>query len=701
MTDPAPSRRLHLGAFALFLLAYQLIAALAGKTRPGVVMLSLAYLVIPLGASLAAFRAARRAAPGDRTPRMLLAAALALMSLGEAWWAAWQIFVDPAGPPGPDPSDAAFLAGYFCLLFFIARILWNRFGSLTILGRLGITIDGIQMTTIAILMVTMIILPNLLKEGGGPESFVYSSYVLLDLVILIGLLLAALIGDRGRWEGWMARAAGGMALIATADLVFNYLIAAGTYTVGIPVSALLDGAWMTGYYLLGTAAISYGEANDRPLSAFRRISRPRGIEAAPLLTGVLAIPVLMWQGRHEAAGEASYWIWVTAATWIGMLVVSRVAVIAADNRELASRSITDPLTGVTNHRFFQERLGIEVDRARRNDEPLSLALLDLDDLRTVNNTRGHLAGDRRIREVASAIAETVRATDTVSRVGGDEFAVILPGTKTIDAYAVIDRVVDEIAARQATQAVRTTVSVGMVSFPEHAADRDELADKAGEALQAAKDAGRNRVVVYEPGTGGRTTEERIRAVEAESLLRTVRSLAAAVDARDAYTHSHSRSVTKLAVALARRLGFTAGHVDQLKIAALLHDVGKIGTPDHVLRKPGELNDEEYRIVMGHPELGERILASAVSPEVLPWVLCHHERWDGSGYPGGISGEAIPIEARIIAVCDTFDAMTSDRPYRLALPVERAVAEIEAFSGRQFDPAIATAFVTMIREADPV
>jgi putative nucleotidyltransferase with HDIG domain len=156
-------------------------------------------------------------------------------------------------------------------------------------------------------------------------------------------------------------------------------------------------------------------------------------------------------------------------------------------------------------------------------------------------------------------------------------------------------------------------------------------------------------------------------------------------------------VAALAVALARRLEFSPNHVDQLKIAALLHDIGKIGTPDHVLRKPGPLDDEEYRIVKGHSELGERILSSVVSPELLPWVACHHERWDGGGYPRGISGEKIPLEARIIAVCDTYDAMTSDRPYRSGLPVEEAIREIETFAGRQFDPRIATVFVTMMRE----
>ncbi len=684
------------GAFLLLAAAYVVIAAAGGDGPAWVAAMSLVYMAFPMLAALSAKATSRTADPDDRRFWRWLAGGMILMVAGEAWWAVWQVFVDPAGRSGFGAADFFFLPAYLLQLAAILSLLWNRFGVLTNLGRLKHTIDGLMLVTLAAVLVTM--LPPALAPGKLAPTGYYTVYALIDLVILTGLILSVLIVKRSERRRWEMIVAAGMALFAVADLIFNQLLSLGSYEMGETGSALLDVVWMAGYFLIAAGATNYRDRSLLPKLASSR-SVAWGVEAAPLLVTATAIPLFMYAARFRAISDASYWIWVTAATWLGMLAASRVAVIAADNRELASRSITDPLTGVTNHRYFHERLGFEVDRARRTVEPLSLAMFDLDELRLVNDTRGHLAGDRRIGLVASAITDTIRTTDTVSRIGGDEFAVILPGTGSLDAHAVVGRIVDEIVARQAGQAVRTTSSVGVASFPEHAADKEELITTAEAALHAAKDGGRNRVVIYEPGTaGGRTTEERIRAVEAESLLRTVRALAAAVDARDAYTHSHSRSVATLAVEIAHHLGFSATHIEQLKIAALLHDIGKIGIPDHVLRKASALDDEEYRIVKEHSGLGERILSSVVSPELLPWVACHHERWDGGGYPRGIAGEEIPLEARIIAICDTYDAMTSDRPYRSGLPVDQAIREIETFAGRQFDPRVASAFVTMMREA---
>jgi diguanylate cyclase (GGDEF)-like protein/putative nucleotidyltransferase with HDIG domain len=688
-------RVLRWGLFVLVAAGYLLIAVSGGDGPAWVAAMSVIYLGFPVMATISAMSAARAAGSDDRGFWRLLAVGMALMAAGEGWWAAWQVFVDPAGPSGFGIADLLFLPAYVMQIAAIVSLLWNRFAALTNFGRLKHTIDGLMLVTLAVVLATMLA-PALASGAGSPPGY-YTIYALLDLAILVGLVLSVLIVKRPIRQRWETIVAGGMALFAAADLIFNQLSSPGSYVMGGPGSALLDIVWMAGYFLIAAGAVHHRECAPMPASALSR-SMAQGMEASPLLVAATAIPLFMYAARFRAISDTSYWIWVTAATWLGMLAASRVAVIAADNRELASHSIIDPLTGVTNHRYFHERLRLELDRARRTAEPLTLAHFDLDQLRMVNDTRGHLAGDRRIRLVASSIIEAVRTTDTVSRIGGDEFAVILPGTGSLDAYAVVDRILAEIVASQAGQDVRTTASVGLASFPEHAVVKEELTAGAEEALHRAKDGGRNQVVIYEPGVaGGRTTEARIRAVEAESLLRTVRALAAAVDARDAYTHSHSRSVAALAVALARRLEFSPNHVDQLKIAALLHDIGKIGTPDHVLRKPGPLDDEEYRIVKGHSELGERILSSVVSPELLPWVACHHERWDGGGYPRGISGEKIPLEARIIAVCDTYDAMTSDRPYRSGLPVEEAIREIETFAGRQFDPRIATVFVTMMRE----
>jgi HD-GYP domain-containing protein (c-di-GMP phosphodiesterase class II) len=191
----------------------------------------------------------------------------------------------------------------------------------------------------------------------------------------------------------------------------------------------------------------------------------------------------------------------------------------------------------------------------------------------------------------------------------------------------------------------------------------------------------------------------MRRLEEESLLRTVRTLAAAVDARDACTHSHSRNVATFSVALARHIGLPEERVRRIEMAALLHDVGKIGIRDSVLTKKDDLDRFEFEMVREHPVLGEKILRSTAAQDILPWVLHHHERWDGNGYPAGLAGNSIPFEARIIALCDAYDAMRSDRPYREGISEAGALLELATTAGGQFDPELTRAFMEVVRSGE--
>jgi len=270
----------------------------------------------------------------------------------------------------------------------------------------------------------------------------------------------------------------------------------------------------------------------------------------------------------------------------------------------------------------------------------------------------------------------------------------MPATGVDEAMEVCRRLGDVIRTGHGEIPPLTT-SVGVAMFPQHAGDAEELIRRADGALYWAKRNGRNRILVFDSDTvEDLSAEERALRVEEQSYLHLVEVLAAAVDARDAYTQYHSQKVAALAASLAGSLGFDDRRVALIRTAALLHDVGKIGVSDVVLRKSGKLSDEEFAQIRQHPELGQRILCASPFADVLPWILSHHERWDGNGYPNGLGGEAIPVEARILAVCDAYDAMVTDRPYREAMDRDQALVELIRGSGTQFDAEIVKAFLRL-------
>jgi diguanylate cyclase (GGDEF)-like protein/putative nucleotidyltransferase with HDIG domain len=330
--------------------------------------------------------------------------------------------------------------------------------------------------------------------------------------------------------------------------------------------------------------------------------------------------------------------------------------------ELSLVSRTDPLTESLNRRGFEERLDAELQESSRNGRPLSLLLLDLDDFKQVNDTLGHAAGDDLLRWVVQTARTTLRPFDQMGRLGGDEFAVLLPAAARHDAVDVGNRM------RQALSE-RISVTIGVAAYPVDGADREELHRAADGELYAAKHGSKAL-----PGFTRRD-------------LGWAASLAHTVDRRMTPPEDHSSEVARYAGVIAAQLGWSGEELGLIRLAGMLHDVGKIAIPDRILLKPGSLTPEEQsEHIRRHPILGAELVSrvEGLGPAVM-WIRHSHENWDGTGYPDGLRGEAIPLGSRMLHVASAFAAMTGRRTYRNTVSAEEALVELERCAGRQFDP----------------
>ncbi len=348
---------------------------------------------------------------------------------------------------------------------------------------------------------------------------------------------------------------------------------------------------------------------------------------------------------------------------------------------------TDALTGVLNHGAMQVRIREEIARARRDKAPLGAVILDLDDFKRVNDTRGHAAGDELLRRVARLLQGELRAYDQVARYGGDEFVLLLPGSDEATTAAVAERCRDAIGGQ---------CSIGVAAWHE-GLDADGLLEQADRALMLAKRTGKGRVAIANP-----EVERELALLQSRSgSPAAVQALAAAIEERDHYTHEHSEQVVHLSRGVAMMLGLPGDDVERIAHAALLHDVGKLAMPPEILDKQGPLTSAEWQVMSEHPIAGERILMRTKDlAGIAPLVRHEHEHWDGTGYPDGLERHRIPIGSRVILACDAYVAMTTSRPYRAALSADDAVAELRAHAGKRYDPEIVDALLDLLGHRPP-
>lgn len=397
-----------------------------------------------------------------------------------------------------------------------------------------------------------------------------------------------------------------------------------------------------------------------------------------------------------------------------------------DLKDKASQNAyLDNLTGLYSHRHFQEVLANELKDAQTKNSSVSVVLFDVNNISKINKEFGHAKGDEVIKAVADKIANNIKQQDSAGRYGGDEIAVILPNMSTEEAKYLAEYITYSISCCSIDSVGPVRVSVGLASYPEASVDQEKLLILAEQAMYISKSKGCKNgmstivssqdydfwddtalnsfasvLTKRHASLGINFEEELVNKFQNEEinshnhLLEVVTSLAGAIDAKDTYTKGHSTSVSRYAVALARALNLPEKEVSRIELGGLLHDVGKIGIPENILRKTAGLNDEEWKIMKQHPTIGaEKVLQpNPLLHDLIPIVKYHHEQWNGKGYPEGLQGEEIPLAARIVAVADTYHALISDRPYRKGMSVEKACEILKMGAGIQWDADLVRQFI---------
>jgi two-component system cell cycle response regulator len=616
------------------------------------------YIALVLGA---AALLALRAFTGEerQAPWLALAASATLWAAGELLY---EIAYSEAPDQAPYPSvaDALWLGAYVAAGAGIVLVLRAR---LRRAFHPTMWLDAaIGAATIAALTATIAFDPVLADTGGATLEVVTDlAYPLADLGLLaLVVTLLALTG----WRPGLGWAVFALALTAQAvsDVLYAREIALGTDGQ----DTLLAPVWPAATLLLAYAAW-------RPLTAPVRSGVPLArVFIFPAVFTSLALGVLVFDHFHAINTLAV----VLAATAIA-LAVARMALSFFDNlrmlRSARHDALTDSLTGLPNRRAFVDDLA----RLLETDTPVQrrkLALFDLDGFKRYNDAYGHPAGDALLQRLSAELADVVAGHGQAYRLGGDEFCLLLEAD---GSDPVLRAAATALEARG--DGFDVTASYGRVALPEDAADSEEALHLADRRMYAAKES--------RPSSAGLQTRSVLLKVLSE---------------REPELHEHSTDVMGLARGVARRLGLPPDAREIVARAAELHDIGKMAIPDAILSKPGPLDEREWRFMRRHTIIGEDILnaAPALQP-VAALVRASHERWDGTGYPDGTAGEAIPEGARIVAVCDAFSAMVQERPYQPGLTVSEAVAEIERCAGEHFDPRVVEAFAAEIRsEAVP-
>ncbi len=596
----------------------------------------------------------------QRTPWLLLGVGLTLWSAAEITNTLYLSKLD--SPPYPSIADAMWLAFYPAS--YVALVLLVR-GRIAGQRRASLWIDGlIAALTVAALCEVLVFQPVIQTSGGTAlEVATDLAYPLCDLLLLS--LVVGVIAMTG-WRPGRAWAliGAGLAAAVAADCIYAYQAANGTYTEG----SILDALWPAATLLVGYAA---WEPPGKSIEL-----RPSGwrVLFLPAVFAGTALGLLVWDHFHHIDTLAMV---LAALTLIAVIV--RTAFTFGENLKMLGYSrreaLTDALTGLGNRRRLMIDLQAEIENAS-TESPRALILFDLDGFKRYNDGFGHPAGDALLARLGRNLSVAVDSWGHAYRLGGDEFCVLVQvGDDGVDRMLEVT----SAALTEHGRGFMIGASHGLVFMPEDATDPSVAMQIADQRLYGNKGARRRSAV-------GQQTRDVLLQVLQE---------------REPAMHQNLHQVAEMAVAVGRKMSLLPEELDEIARAAELHDVGKMAVPDEILNKPGPLDAIELEFIRQHTLVGERILAAApaLSP-VARLVRASHENWDGSGYPDGIRAEQIPLASRIIAVCDAFHAMISQRPYREGVSPDEALAELRLCAGTHFDPEVVRVFERELRREHP-
>jgi two-component system cell cycle response regulator len=470
-------------------------------------------------------------------------------------------------------------------------------------------------------------------------------------------------------------------------------------------------ALVLAYVLIGLAAVAIKRGEQSvpeepsmvPGNPLRTRELPRvwrylmPYTVAPPLVALLVYVAGTNASAHLAAGT-----YILGATFLELVFVREfvgyreLTSFATRTAHLESLAAVDPVTGLPNQRTLSTFLAREVERSDRYGRPCSVLFLDLDHFKALNDMYGHAVGDLALREFSAVVRSGLRVADTLGRWGGEEFVAVLPEADDEDAVAVAERIRSGVTGHrfQCASGVHLTCSIGVATYPGQANNARELIDLADRAMYAAKYLGRNRVEL----AGAENGPDAVMSQEDTAITGAIETLRELLRSRG-HDVEEDRAVSSLAAAIAVSLGCEPSEASIIGTAALIRGVGSLAIPDSVLFRAGPLTDAEWRIVRSCPDLGAELVARVpVLRSLVPIVRSYRERWDGSGYPEGISGAAIPLGARIISVAEAYTAMTSPRPHRPACADSDALDEVARLAGTWFDPQVATALPEALAQA---
>ncbi len=617
----------------------------------------------------------------------------------------------------PSLSDIPNLCIYIFLLFTIFTLPTYRVSSNT---YSRITLDSLLIMTAVLTFSWYFLLgPVLLQRQGTllakATDIVYEFF---DLVLFFSLLLLSSRASDRRLRPTKYLLLFGLLCLVSADSLNLYARWQPGHQFGLYVMMLVSIAMalliICTYFMSFANVLIKSQSTTLPTDSKSDQMPAIWLSLLPYLLVPAVGSLVLYAWHINKQGSVENGTYVGGAMLLGQILLRQVFTIREirgyarqlfqANARLESLAVTDPLTEIPNHRALVSILDKELQATDQGGQICSLLFLDIDHFKALNDGYGHGAGDTILYEFAQSIRQVIRERDAVGRWGGEEFVVILSETDQVEARHVAERIRTTIGSRPFTVGggIHLTCSIGVASYPTHAHNRELLVSAADYAMYAAKSLGRNQVrsTDDEAVTTLQATGEANGGRDELAVLGVVKALAALVEVRDALTDDHSQQVADLLQKLGQDLGLTSAEANMIALAGRLHDIGKIAVPDAILRKSDDLTDEEWVLMKTHPIVGAEVISNIPSLRpIVPIIRAHHERWDGQGYPDGLSGEGIPFGARLISVVDAYTAMTVDRPYKKARSPQVALEELRRGAGTQFDAHVVEALIKLIQKEE--